>query len=336
MGYEPEPYEAPEPEPYEAPEPEPYEPEPSEPEPYPPDYKWDSPEPEPWEPAPWSNWVAPRPGFREVQEGSYSQYREYVEQQEVQQKIARDQEQQRVRQQWDAVRQQQEAQQKRVAQEQKEARREEARQKKAARVLDGQRILDAWQKDRQQRKEAREQSLLKRETEDREHQAPRREDEEEAREQSLLKRETEDREHQGRHREDHEGWVRENARMSERARIYQASAPGARSQIGDKASMAPELKYEKEKFGVFRVNGRVRFDGIDEEGVYVDRKLSVPNFRSKAWNQAFRQSIALTENGRRGRWEVPDEANRKLAAEMLEAMDIYNIEVSVVPEQEMP
>lgn len=44
----------------------------------------------------------------------------------------------------------------------------------------------------------------------------------------------------------------------------------------------------------------------------------------------------MTENGRRGRWEVPDEANMTLAVDMLDKAGIDNIDVSVVPESEMP
>lgn len=79
-------------------------------------------------------------------------------------------------------------------------------------------------------------------------------------------------------------WVDENANMSQRARDYNDSASGARSNIENQKGQAPGI----ERIDVNGVNKPVRFDGVDGK-VMIDRKISVVTTQ-KVKNQAIRQS----------------------------------------------
>ncbi|MGJ8522574.1 hypothetical protein R84981_001262 [Carnimonas sp. R-84981] len=92
----------------------------------------------------------------------------------------------------------------------------------------------------------------------------------------------------------HVRWVDENASMSNRAREYNDSASGARSNIETRKGQAPTI----DRIDDDGVKKPVRFDGVDGK-VMVDRKISVLT-TSKAKNQAVRQSKALRENGMTG------------------------------------
>jgi filamentous hemagglutinin len=51
----------------------------------------------------------------------------------------------------------------------------------------------------------------------------------------------------------------------------------------------------------------------------------------KSQRQALRQSSALSQNGLRGRWEVPTGAEAARARKMFTKLGITNIDVTVVP-----
>ena len=121
-------------------------------------------------------------------------------------------------------------------------------------------------------------------------------------------------------------WVDENASMSDRARDYDDSATGSRSNIETQKGQAPSLDRTLQ-------NGNkkaVKFDGLAGE-VLIDRKISVVT-TAKAKNQVLRQSQALKENGLAGRWEVTTAAQARRAQKMFDELDVKNIEVKVVPE----
>jgi RHS repeat-associated protein len=119
-------------------------------------------------------------------------------------------------------------------------------------------------------------------------------------------------------------WVDEKAAMSREARDYQAGATGARSNLETRLPQAPTLRYTRSGAGK-----EARFDGIEDDAVIVDRKLSVVT-TPKAKDQALRQSEALRQNGLRGRWEVPTEAEASRARRMFDELDVANIDVIVV------
>ncbi|WP_262420563.1 hemagglutinin repeat-containing protein [Pantoea vagans] len=121
-------------------------------------------------------------------------------------------------------------------------------------------------------------------------------------------------------------WVDENANMSQRARDYNDSASGARSNIENQKGQAPSI----ERIDANGVNKPVRFDGVDGN-VMIDRKVSVVTTQ-KVKNQALRQSEALKNNGMTGRWEVPNQAQANRAQKMFDELGIKNIEVKVVNE----
>ncbi|WP_232216583.1 MULTISPECIES: VENN motif pre-toxin domain-containing protein [Brenneria] len=121
-------------------------------------------------------------------------------------------------------------------------------------------------------------------------------------------------------------WVDENASMSERARNYNDSASGARSNIETQKGQAPSI----ERVDADGKAKSVRFDGVDGN-VMVDRKISVVTTQ-KAKNQALRQSEALKNNGMTGRWEVPNQAQANRAQKMFDELGIKNIEVKIVHE----
>ncbi|WP_371189180.1 hypothetical protein [Enterobacter sp. KBR-315C3_2022] len=121
-------------------------------------------------------------------------------------------------------------------------------------------------------------------------------------------------------------WVDENARMSNRARDYNDSASGARSNIETKKGQAPAIDRIDDK-GVTRP---VRFDGV-EGNIMIDRKISVVT-TANAKNQALRQSEALQNNGMTGRWEVPNQTQANRAQKMFDELGIKNIEVKIVHE----
>lgn len=121
-------------------------------------------------------------------------------------------------------------------------------------------------------------------------------------------------------------WVDENAWMSDRARNYNDSAVGARSNPATRRGQAPAL-YRTLDDGSKRA---VRFDGY-EDGVFIDRKISI-TLKPDAKARALKQSQVLRENNALGRWEVPDEKAKKAAKRLLKLLDIDNIGVKVVPE----
>ena len=121
-------------------------------------------------------------------------------------------------------------------------------------------------------------------------------------------------------------WVDENASMSQRARDYNDSASGARSNIETQKGQGPSI----DRIDANGVNKPVRFDGVDGN-VMIDRKVSVVTTQ-KAKDQAVRQSEALKNNGMTGRWEVPSQAQANRAQKMFDELGIKNIEVKVVNE----
>ncbi|HAT1617868.1 TPA: hypothetical protein I8Y09_004621 [Raoultella ornithinolytica] len=121
-------------------------------------------------------------------------------------------------------------------------------------------------------------------------------------------------------------WVDENASMSQRAKDYNDSASGARSNIETQKGQAPSI----ERVDANGVNKPVRFDGVDGN-VMIDRKVSVVTTQ-KAKDQAVRQSEALKNNGMTGRWEVPNQAQANRAQKMFDELGIKNIEVKIINE----
>jgi filamentous hemagglutinin len=119
-------------------------------------------------------------------------------------------------------------------------------------------------------------------------------------------------------------WLDEKAVMSDKARMYNDSVSGARSNAISGNSQAPSLKYSN-KDGIEKT---VRFDGIEDK-ILIDRKLAVVT-TEKARNQALRQSEALEQNGLLGRWEVPTESELNRALKMFEELNVKNIGVKVV------
>lgn len=121
-------------------------------------------------------------------------------------------------------------------------------------------------------------------------------------------------------------WVDENAAMSRRARDYNDSASGARSNIVTQKGQAPSI----DRVDANGKSKSVRFDGVDGN-VMIDRKISVVT-TPKAKDQALRQSEALKNNGMTGRWEVPDQTQANRAQKMFDELGIKNIEVKIVKE----
>ncbi|MBY4839953.1 hemagglutinin repeat-containing protein [Pantoea sp. DY-5] len=121
-------------------------------------------------------------------------------------------------------------------------------------------------------------------------------------------------------------WVDENASMSQRAKDYNDSAPGARSNIETQKGQAPSI----DRIDADGKSKPVRFDGVDGN-VMVDRKISVVTTQ-KAKDQALRQSDALKNNGMTGRWEVTNQVQANRAQKMFDELGIKNIEVKVVNE----
>ncbi|TDB59472.1 hemagglutinin [Photorhabdus khanii subsp. guanajuatensis] len=121
-------------------------------------------------------------------------------------------------------------------------------------------------------------------------------------------------------------WVDENASMSQRARNYNDSALGARSNIETKKGQAPSI----DRMHADGKSKPVRFDGMDSN-IMIDRKISVVT-TPKAKDQALRQSEALKHNGMIGRWEVPNQTQANRAQKMFDELGIKNIEVKVVKE----
>ncbi len=87
-------------------------------------------------------------------------------------------------------------------------------------------------------------------------------------------------------------WVDENAAMKDRARRYNDSAPGARSDPVTQRRQAPAL-YRTLEDGSKRP---VRFDGY-QDGVFIDRKINIV-FKSDAKARAVIQSQVLREKKR--------------------------------------
>jgi len=119
-------------------------------------------------------------------------------------------------------------------------------------------------------------------------------------------------------------WVDENAHMSNRAKLYNDSATGARSNITTQKGQAPQITRTLDDGST----KGVRFDGLDGN-VLIDRKLSVVTTQ-KAKNQALRQSQALRQNNLTGRWEVPTQTQANRAIKMFDKLGIDNITVEVV------
>lgn len=122
-------------------------------------------------------------------------------------------------------------------------------------------------------------------------------------------------------------WVDENAGMSLRAKNYNDSATGARSNITTKKGQAPTIN----RTDIENNSKPVRFDGVDGN-VMIDRKVSVVT-TAKAKDQAIRQSNALKNNNMTGRWEVPNQTQANRAQKMFDELQIKNIEVKIVKEQ---
>jgi filamentous hemagglutinin len=114
--------------------------------------------------------------------------------------------------------------------------------------------------------------------------------------------------------------------MSSRARDYNDSATGARSNPATQSGQAPALERTMPD-GSTRL---VKFDGVDGE-VLVDRKISVVT-TSKSKDQALRQSDVLNQNGLTARWEVPTQAQANRAQKMFDELGIKNISVKVIRE----
>jgi len=121
-------------------------------------------------------------------------------------------------------------------------------------------------------------------------------------------------------------WIDENAYMSERARRYDDSASGSRSNILTQKGQAPSI----ERTLPDGQKRRVKFDGLDGETL-IDRKISVVT-TDKAKGQVIRQSQALEENGLNARWEVPNETQARRAKKVFEELEVDNISVEVVDE----
>src|SRR5476649_2376411 len=88
-----------------------------------------------------------------------------------------------------------------------------------------------------------------------------------------------------------ESWSNPYFPLSSRARDYNDSATGARSNPATQSGQAPALERTMPD-GSIRL---VKFDGVDGE-VLVDRKISVVT-TSKSKDQALRQSDVLSQNG---------------------------------------
>ncbi|MDA8480885.1 hypothetical protein NNO04_19565 [Citrobacter sp. Awk 4] len=121
-------------------------------------------------------------------------------------------------------------------------------------------------------------------------------------------------------------WVDENASMSQRAKDYNDSASGARSNIETQKGQAPSI----DRIDAEGKSKPVRFDGVDGN-VMIDRKVSVVTTQ-KAKDQALRQSDALKNNGMTGRWEVTTQTQANRAQKMFDELGIKNIEVKIVNE----
>jgi hypothetical protein len=111
-------------------------------------------------------------------------------------------------------------------------------------------------------------------------------------------------------------WVDEVADMSSRAADYQAGAEGARSNVTTGSPQAPVVE-------------GVRFDGWDGANL-IDRKRAVA-LTDKMRTQAMRQSHALAKAGRRAVWEVPDEAQARRVAKLMDELGITNITARIAP-----
>lgn len=121
-------------------------------------------------------------------------------------------------------------------------------------------------------------------------------------------------------------WVDEDAGMSPRAKAYDDSAMGSRSNVETMKGQAPALT----RITPDGETATVRFDGLDGD-VLIDRKLSVVT-TPKVKDQVLRQSQALEQNGLTGRWEVPTQSQADRAARMFDQLGVKNITVKVVPE----
>jgi filamentous hemagglutinin len=106
---------------------------------------------------------------------------------------------------------------------------------------------------------------------------------------------------------------------SPEAQSYQSGAAGAQE------GKAPALRYTDAAGKV----KRVKFDGVDGD-VLIDRKLSVVR-TPKAQRQVLRQSQALSQNGLKGRWELPTEGMAQQARNLFKKLGVTNIDVKVVP-----
>lgn len=114
-----------------------------------------------------------------------------------------------------------------------------------------------------------------------------------------------------------------------RAKAYNDSATGARSNVLTKKGQAPALQRTMPD-GTKR---RVKFDGVAFDSVYgyvmIDRKWSVV-MRKKLKIQAQRQSEVLAEHNLIGIWEVPTRLELSRARRIFRTLGITNIKVRIV------
>jgi hypothetical protein len=128
-------------------------------------------------------------------------------------------------------------------------------------------------------------------------------------------------------------WVDETptfkGREKVRAKAYNDSARGARSNILTKKGQAPAL----ERTMPDGKKRRVKFDGVDHDHVYgyvmIDRKWSV-TMRPKVKDQARRQSEILAQHDLIGIWEVPSKYQQSRAIKIMRELGITNIKIRVV------
>jgi hypothetical protein len=111
-------------------------------------------------------------------------------------------------------------------------------------------------------------------------------------------------------------WVTENGAMSEEAALWEASAPGASSDLGTRRRIVPALRYDNPNP---RGRSLVRLDAVDEQNpmILIDRKWNV-TMKTKQVNDLRRAARALAQNpGYALRIEVPNQAVLRKAEGLL-------------------
>lgn len=115
----------------------------------------------------------------------------------------------------------------------------------------------------------------------------------------------------------------------ERAKAYNDSANGARSNVATKKGQAPALERTMPN-GEKRL---VKFDGTDFDPVYdhvlIDRKHAVVS-SIKSRGQILRQAQALSQHNLIGIWEVPTLKELRKANKILKQLKVSNIKVRIV------